>query len=176
MEGKINIKKSSLSTKVLVRGAFFAALSIILSRVFGIMITQTLKISFGGIPLKLSGLLYGPIVGGMVGFVSDIIGILINAGGAVHLGFTLVSVLSGVIPGLMYVLFLRDNKLDYKIVVVIACILTAAMSLFLNTIWLTQMYGTPYMALLVSRVPKTLIQLPVDIIITMFLYKPLTKI
>ncbi len=90
-----------ISVDSLVKAAMLTALSIIFSRFFGIFITPTIKFSFGHLPLMLAGMLLGPIPGALAGLAADLIGVAINAGGTPHFGFTLVSVLTGLIPGLI---------------------------------------------------------------------------
>ena len=62
------------STKTLILMALFAAISIILARFMVIWITQSVRISFGNIPIILASLLLGPIAGGFTGEVADIVG------------------------------------------------------------------------------------------------------
>ncbi|RVU54394.1 folate family ECF transporter S component [Anaerosphaera multitolerans] len=169
-----------MTTKVLVRAAFFAALSIILTRFLSIMVTENIRIGFGPIPIMLTGLFYGPIVGGIVGFVADIVGVLINPmGSAIHPGFTFSSILTGALPGIVYMLFLRKKGKDgnFKLAVVISVLLVAIIiNLLLNTLWLSGLYGNPYMIVLIPRLPKIIIQGIVEIVVMMFLYKPLVRI
>lgn len=103
-----------MTTKKITTMAFFSTLSIILTRFFSFMIPlgglPTLSIGFGGVPIMLSGILFGPISGGIVGLVSDLIGFLINdRGGIYHVGFTINSVLTGIVPGLIF-LFIKKYK------------------------------------------------------------------
>jgi riboflavin transporter len=106
-----------LSTKALVLASFFVGINIVLSRVGAIMLfNSSVRLSFGNIPLILSGLLLGPAAGLMTGVVSDILGFLINShGGAYHPGFTLSAGLTGLIPGLIMVWSLRNGKSRFSL-------------------------------------------------------------
>lgn len=168
--------KQIMSTQVLVRAGLLVALSIILSRVLGIMVTPTIKVSFGQVPLMIIGLFYGPIVGAIAGFVADMIGIVINIGGTFHLGFTLTSMLYGVLTGLISVKFLKTESNKEKLIIVLAIIIADVVCSLLNTIWLVQLYGTPFSALMITRLPKMVIQTIIDAIIVVCLYKPLKRV
>lgn len=95
-----------MTTKSITMMALFSAISIIATRFLSFMIPlggfPTLSIGFGGIPIMLSGILFGPISGAITGLVSDLAGFLINdRGGVYHVGFTINSVLTGFIPGII---------------------------------------------------------------------------
>ncbi len=110
-----NVNKNSwLSTPVLVKAALLATLSIIFTRVFSFMIPlaglPALRIGLGGIPIMVSGILFGPIVGAIVGVIADITGFMINPmGGSFFIGFTISAALNGFISGLAFKL-IRERK------------------------------------------------------------------
>ncbi len=134
------------------------ALSIVITRFLAIMIPiagmQAKRLSLGFVPIMVAGFLYGPFVGGIVGFGADVLGIMINAQGAVHLGFNLSSILTGVIPGLLTLALTRWKK-EYvpsaKGIWISTILVTVIVHLVLNSIWLSDMFGTPFHVLLVSR-------------------------
>ncbi|MDW7667876.1 MAG: folate family ECF transporter S component [Bacillota bacterium] len=104
-----------MSTKALVTISLLTSISIILARVMGIMIPvagfPALKINFSTIPIMLSGILFGPVAGFMTGGVADVIGYLINPqGGPFFPGFTLSTALTGMIPGLVYKVITKYDK------------------------------------------------------------------
>ena len=67
------------STKKLVTMGLLVALQIILSRFFSIN-AWNFKIGFSFLPIAVAGMLFGPLVGGMTGFVADFIGSLMQFG------------------------------------------------------------------------------------------------
>lgn len=69
-------KKHSLdiTAKVLVYSALFAALAAILGQLLAIRPIPSAKYTLDKFILFLSGMFFGPLVGGMVGFVSDFVG------------------------------------------------------------------------------------------------------
>lgn len=60
--------------------ALLTAMSIVLARVLGLPISNDVRISFEAIPIILSGLLFGPVAGGLVGFCADLLGSLMTFG------------------------------------------------------------------------------------------------
>ncbi|WP_138160320.1 folate family ECF transporter S component [Peptoniphilus catoniae] len=169
-------QREKLSTGVIARAAFLAALSIVLTRFASVMVTQDLRVGIGPFPIILSGLLYGPFVGGIVGFVADIVGVMINPHGAFHLGFTLSSILTGVIPGIVYLTMLKGKKENLTLATIVACSLVGIIvHIGLDTYWLTLLYNKGAMAMLPARVIKAFIQAVISIIVIRALYKAIDK-
>jgi ECF transporter S component (folate family) len=97
--------------------ALLVSISIVLTRFFGIVIPlggyPSLSLDLGSVPILLSGIVLGPIFGGIVGLSSDALGFFINSrGGVFHFGFMLNSILTGVIPGLIFI-FLKNKNLKF---------------------------------------------------------------
>lgn len=90
----------------IVRAGLFIAMSLVLKVVFEIYIPlgglPALRINFAQIPIMLSGIILGPVIGFCSGAASDIINFVVKPGGPFFPGFTLVSALSGFIPGLIF--------------------------------------------------------------------------
>jgi len=70
-------KKAMMTTRTLAYCALLAAISIALARLLAIDPIPTLRISFEKFPLFLAGFFFGPVAGGVVGFVADTAGILL---------------------------------------------------------------------------------------------------
>ncbi|WP_051531041.1 folate family ECF transporter S component [Clostridiisalibacter paucivorans] len=106
-------KKQVLSTKYLVGSSLLTGISIILTRFFSVIVPlvglPALRIGFGSIPIMISGILFGPIAGGLTGIVADLLGVIINPQGAFFPGFTLSAALTGIIPGVLVKMF--ENRL-----------------------------------------------------------------
>lgn len=86
--------------------ALLVAISIVLSSLviyiplFGF---PSVRFSVSGIPVFLAGGLFGGVYGAIAGFLSDIIGFLFTSNGApYHPGFTINSILVGLIPGIIF--------------------------------------------------------------------------
>lgn len=72
------MKKRSMTTKTLAYSALLTALSVVLARLFGLMPEESSRYSIEAVPIFLSGLFFGPLVGGMVGFSADFVGCLFS--------------------------------------------------------------------------------------------------
>ncbi|MDD7761571.1 MAG: folate family ECF transporter S component [Firmicutes bacterium] len=162
--------------QIMVKCAFLAAISIILTRFLVIMPTPALRISLGAIPIALAGLMYGPVYGGLVGLVADLIGVIINSQGTPHLGFTISSMLTGVIPGLVQMLYMKrdENKLIASSIMS-SLLVNVIIHIGLNTLWLSQLMGKSVAALIMPRAIKALPEIIITIILLPMLYKLLMK-
>ncbi len=175
----MNSKKGIMDTRTMVKAGLLTAISIVMTRFMYFFIplggAQTLRISFGELPLMLSGLLFGPVVGGVTGAAADLIGVVINSQGAFHPGFTLSSILWGAIPGLFYLLFKKAKSYEkiysFRNILLAVGVTYIVVSLLLNTIWLQQIYATGFLALLPGRVINTLVSIPLQSIIVTTLLK-----
>jgi len=96
----------------IVRAGLFIAMSLVLKVVFEIYIPlagiPALRINFAQIPIMLSGIILGPVIGFCSGAAADIINFMVKPGGPFFPGFTLVSALSGFIPGLIFKYLKKD--------------------------------------------------------------------
>ena len=73
-------KNGIFSTKVLTTCALLVAMQVILARFVAISISEDTRISFEAIPVFLAGMLFGPVAGMLVGFISDFIGAILSFG------------------------------------------------------------------------------------------------
>lgn len=127
----VSVTKSRFKTAVLVKAALLAAVSIILTRFFSYMVPlgglPVLRIGFGNLPLIISGMMFGPLVGAVVGIVSDIVGYLINPmGGAYFPGFTLTAALYGFMSGILFQqLKIHKQRINFNIVNAVTIMLFA---------------------------------------------------
>ncbi|HHU63768.1 MAG TPA: folate family ECF transporter S component [Clostridiales bacterium] len=167
-------------TKKIAYAALLTAISIILTRVFGTTIpigsALALRLSFGEIPIILSGLLLGPVFGGATGLMADVIGYVINPmGGAYFPGFTVTAILTGLIPGLFAVLRQRKEWTWSSLLGVIGLTNIIA-GVLLNTYWLSIYFGSPFMAFLPPRLITRLVLIPVYVVIINVLTKMIYRI
>lgn len=136
------------------------ALQVVLTRFLGIE-TPIVRVSFGFLPLALSGMLFGPLVGEITGAVADILGMLIFPKGAYFPGFTVSTALSGVVYGI----FLYKRPKNIFNISVAAITITLFINLGLNTLWLSMLTGKAVYAIITPRIVKNLIELPIRIIV-----------
>jgi len=114
--------KKPLKTSVIVKAALLATVSIVLTRFLSLMLMlgglPALRVGFGSIPLIISGMMFGPLVGGLTGVVADLTGFLINPmDGTFFPGFTLTAALYGVISGVLFKnLKIHQLKINFNLV------------------------------------------------------------
>ncbi|TAH63959.1 MAG: folate family ECF transporter S component [Gottschalkiaceae bacterium] len=145
--------KKKIDTRSLVGASLLTAISIVLTRVFSFMIPlaglPTLRFGIGEVPLIISGILFGPLVGGLSGVIADLIGVMINLqGSAFFPGFTLSSILWGVIPGVLFSLIRKNKfKINYNIIngVVLTSIAVGIVLVLFDSKVLAMKNGTYYM-------------------------------
>ena len=152
------MSKQKFSTRTLTTLAMLIAIEVILSRFLSIN-AWNIKIGFGFIPVVIAAVLYGPLAGGIVGALSDFIGALLFPIGTYFPGFTLSSFLMGVVFGLF--LYKKQSWLQGLAAVGINQFI---LGLFLNTFWISVLYGSPYVPLLVTRVFQCILLTVVQLI------------
>ena len=136
------------SIKNLTLASLLIALEVVLSRFLSISAWNT-KIGFAFVPVVLAALLLGPLWAGIVGALADFLGALLFPIGAYFPGFTLTAFLMG----LCYGLFLYKKQGFGRIAAAVA-VHQLVLSLLLNTLWISLLYGSPYAPLLLSRLPQ----------------------
>lgn len=133
------------------------AVGIVLS-FFTLPISNVLHIGFSFLPLAVSGMLYGPVIGGITGVITDVLEYFIRPDGPFFPGFTLNALLSGAIYGF----FLYRKPVTVKRVIAVSALITVLINLLLNPLWLSILYGNAYIVLLTGRLLKNLIMFPVN--------------
>lgn len=91
--------KLLITTRTLAYCALLAALSIVLARLMGLMPDAASRFSIEAVPIFLAGMFFGPLAGGMVGFVADFVGCLFSPFGYNPV-FCIPPILYGVFAGL----------------------------------------------------------------------------
>ena len=107
----------------------------------------------------IAAILYGPLARGLVGALSDFIGAVLFPIGTYFPGFTLTSFLMGMIFGLF--LYKKQGWLQGLAAVGINQFI---LGLFLNTFWISVLYGSPYVPLLATRVFQSILLTVVQLI------------
>lgn len=155
--------------KTLVRVSLLIGLSIVLTRFLSIRISiggvEGIRIGFGDYPLILTGIIFGPILGGIAGILSDIIGFILSPMGPYMPHFTLTSALKGIIPGFIsYYIF--KNKKGF-IYLLLNFSLTKSIVSLLIIYFINQIFRLPLSILIPPRAISFFIEIPVYTIITL---------
>lgn len=92
-------KNGKMTTKTMAYCALLAALGVVMARLFGLMPNEFSRFSIEAVPTVIAGILFGPVAGGLVGFVADLVGSLFSGYGYNPL-FCIPPILYGVCGGL----------------------------------------------------------------------------
>ena len=153
-----------ISTRELVYLSLLVSLNIVLTRVASIRIViggiDGLRIGFGGFPIILAGILFGPMAGGIVGALGDVIGYYINPMGPYMPYFTISAALTGVLPALALLPFRRPVPKYWHLILAIG-IGQVVTSVFLVPYFLQMAFGIPMFATLPGRILCQAIQIPI---------------
>ena len=142
--------KLRFTTRTLTTLALLTAMEIVLSRFLSLN-TWNMKIGFNFIPVVIAAILYGPI-------------------GAYFPGFTLTAFLTGCVYGLF--LYQKQGWLQVTASVLINQLI---LSLLLNTLWISVLYGSPYGPLLATRLIQCGVQIAVQLVLIPIIARVLTR-
>ncbi len=158
------------NTVVLTTSAMLVALGMIFG-FFKIPISTIVEIRLQSIPIAIGGMLFGPVIGGIIGGAVDIVSYIAKPTGAYFPGFTISAAMTGIIFGV--ILYKKATPARTAI----ACLLNAVIvSLLINTLNLSILYSMPFMTTMIARIPSAAIHAVVYFIIIEVLQKPLKNI
>ena len=146
------------NTRTLVTMAMLVAVEIVLSRFLSVSAWNT-KIGFAFVPVAVAAVLLGPLEAGVVAALADFLGAILFPTGPYFPGFTLTAFLMG----LSYGLFHRDQRLPRVLLAV--AIHQFILSLLLNTLWVSILYGSPFGPLVISRLPQCAVLTVVQLVV-----------
>ena len=153
----MNAKKVNIQKLVIL--SLLVAMEVILSRFLSIS-AWNIKIGFAFIPMAVAAMFYGPIAGGMVGASADFLGAILFPSGAFFPGFTVTAFLRGAVLGLC----LHKKQGAGRIALAVG-VNQLIFSLIFNTLWISILYGSPYVALLGTRVFQSMLMMVVQFIV-----------
>ena len=167
-------KQTKISTKSLAYCAMLTALSVVFARLIGLMPSESVRFSIEAVPIFLAGMLFGPLLGGCVGFAADFVGCLFSPYGYNPI-FCIPPILYGVFAGLMRPL-LRKQVSVWRLA--IAFLLPVVLgSLLYQSAALAYLYykDVPFFQgfvyYLSTRAVQFSITLVVDVLVTYFIFK-----
>lgn len=162
---KINIKNMAIA-------GFLIALSVVLSR----FIALPGIITFGGLPIIFAGIGLGPILGGIVGGLGDIVKAALFPTGPMMPHFILTSALTGIIPGLVTIV-LKTNLSRPKLWKIFIAILAGQ---FITTVLLVPyfryiLFGHPLLLTMGKSVIRQAVNIPLYTLIIKVLIESLYR-
>lgn len=161
-------RSASMTTKTLTYCALLAALSVAMARLFGLMPNEYSRFSIESIPTFLAGVLFGPVAGALVGFVSDFVGTLFSGYGYNPM-FCLPPILYGISGGLFRRYLAKKVSLPrlllaYAVPVVLGSVLWQSFALDF-------VYDLGFALLLSTRSVQFSITLVINVIVVNLLFR-----
>ncbi len=140
--------KNAHSLRVMIAAALLTALSIVCGKYLAIRVGDILRFSFENLPILLAGIAFGPITGGIVGIVADLLGCIL-VGYTINPIITVGGALVGVLGGILYHLL---KKMPETSRVVLTVALTHLVcSVGIKTCGLAVFYSMPIWQLMLWR-------------------------
>lgn len=137
--------------------AALIALQMILSRLE--VGPNFMKFGVGFIATALIGYYFGPIMGAIVGVISDIVThVIFPDPSGFFWGFTL----SALVGGLIYGLVLYKKKITFVRSLVATLLVVIIVNTLMNTLWVSMLANVPFMVYLVPRLAKEAITIVVQ--------------
>ena len=163
------MQKFKFDTRTVVYLAVLIALEIVLNRFVSIN-TPVVKIGFAFLPIAVAGIIFGPIPAAIVAAIADLLGAILFPNGTIFLGITLTAFLKGLSWGL----FLHKKQ---TVATIVPAVLVdqIILSYLLNSFWLSILMGTPYKAMLATRIVQTAILIPVEFVVIFAIARVLGK-
>lgn len=134
-----------ITTQKLVMTALLVAIYVVLSRFLSIP-SWDFKIGFSFLPVVIGAIVLGPIYGGLIGGLGDLVGAILFPIGAYFPGYTATAFLMGWLYGMI----LKEDHSKKRIVIAVV-IPEFICSLLLNTFWISITYGASFTALFATR-------------------------
>lgn len=152
--------------------AMLLAMSVVISFTASVRVAETIKIGLGYLITALLGMLYGPFTAALAAGAGDLIKYLLKPDGAYFFGFTLTAMLGGVVYG---VFFYRE-KCTIPRAIASKATVSLLLNCLLNTVWVSWLYGMPFLGALGPRVIKNLMALPFEIVLLYIVLNGMNKV
>ena len=157
------------SVKAMTMAAMLTAMSVVI----GIFCKSFLnfgaglfRITFENLPILLAGIMFGPIVGGVVGAATDIISYFLSGQAyPINIMVTLGAALIGVISGFLSRYVFKNN--GYAKIIIPSALAHVIGSMIIKPIGLFAFYGWAVL----WRVPMYLVIAPVEIVLICLMYR-----
>ena len=163
-----------INTRKLVFLSLLTALGIVLTRFLSLRLplfgVEGIRIGIGSLPMIFAGIVFGPVAGGLVGAVTDVVGFWISPMGAYMPHFTFTAFLTGFIPGFIMI-YIFKNVRNFKTIFISVAIGQIITSIILVPYFIHILFGVPFKPILIPR----LIGQPISIIVYSYLIKILFK-
>jgi len=142
--------KPKISVRIICQVGILIAITFVLERMLPIVSLPTMRITLAFIPMMLCGMLFGPVWGAVAFGLSDILGWFI-----MPLTPNYFILAARIVNGFLFGLILHRKELSIWTHSLISAFSTQIIcGMGLTTLGLREIFGQPYIPLLVSRLPQ----------------------
>ena len=164
------------SVEDITKMGLFIAVSVILSRFLSFKMVfmgiEGIRIGFGSFPIILSGIMFGPLGGALVGALADLIGYMLSPLGPYMPHFTFNAALVGFIPGLfLYKRYKKGFEISFLILLAVIGIEEFITTLVLLPFFLNTLFKIPLKIL----IPPYIFRAILDTVIFSIVIRELLK-
>jgi len=156
---------ATLKVRQIIVMGLMIGLNVLLSRFLALHL-GILRISMGCVAIYITAIMYGPVAGGCVGAIADIVGIMLFPTGIYFPGFTI----SGFLTGYIYGAFCYHNSKKINIILAIIVQLIVV-SLVLNTTWVMILTFKGVWAIFPIRLANAFVKFA----ISLYIFEKITK-
>ncbi len=168
MENSKAAFKKRLSTLIIT--ALLIALGIVLGY-FSIQVSDNVKIGISFVANQLGAMMFGPVVGGIMGGIGDILKFIIKPTGA----FSPLWTLNAIVGPVIYGFILHKKPLTFERVFVSKAVVAVVVNIGMHCLWMKLLYGQAFLAVLPTKIAQEAIQVPVQSVIFYFFAKAVKK-
>lgn len=161
-------KSSKFKTKIYVCIAALSAIGVILGKLLAINITDFMRFSLENLTIILTGIIFGPLAGGIIGAVQDLLGCLV-VGYAVNPIITFGSAAVGVVAGVFWRV-MKHLPLPARLAATVSLSHLTG-SVMIKSLGLAVFYAMPYLPTALWRVLNYLLVGATEVAILYFLLK-----
>ena len=165
---KNSLSFKKLSTRDLCFMAMLVAITLMLSAISGYLrIGDAIKFNIRFISVYVGAALYGPLAGGVIAAMADIISFLINPTGAFIPVFTIMEFINGVFFGLfLYRTGVEKQSVLKMLILAFLCALCQfCVNMFWRTYELSMLYNWPFWVKFMERLPSNIVMLVCKIVV-----------
>ena len=170
--------KGKMTTRALAYCALLAALSVVFARLIIPMPNEFTRFSIEAVPIFIAGMLFGPMAGGIVGFIADLVGCLFSGYGY-NPAFCIPPILYGVAAGLFrrFIVEKKSSRVNILRLVVAFLVPIVLGSILYQSTMLALFYtraegfGATFAFFLTSRSIQFAITAVIDILVIYFLFR-----
>lgn len=130
-------------------------------------ITPDIKIGFSFLPVAIAAILCGPVAAGAIGALGDVISFLLVPMGGYFPGWTI----NGLLVGLIYGFLLYETKRFLPALIISEILSGIFVEIILGSLWLYIQFGKGFWLMAGTRGLKTLVAVPIEIILIYFFDK-----